>query len=174
MLVYILQVFLPARSSNFLLPDPFGLHWKDPGVAFNTILLSSVSLHPVNLGSFEGRLERPKSHKSMKTKRRPWSFQLTCPTCKKLPKKLRIEGSTVDEEIHLGTEENPRPTYISALLSEEKREMVLLLEFIDVFAWTYKEMQGLDPEVAVHYLGIDPLLSNLLYGRGLSFGVDRG
>ena len=47
---------------------------------------------PVNLGSFEGRLERPKSHKSMKTKRRPWSFQLTCPTCKKLPKKLRIEG----------------------------------------------------------------------------------
>ncbi len=83
------------------------------------------------------------------------------PDLQEAPEEVEDRGqATVDEllEIHLGTEENPRPTYISALLSEEKREMykVLLLEFIDVFAWTYKEMQGLDPEVAVHYLGIDP------------------
>ena len=32
--------------------------------------------------------------------------------------------------------------------------MYFLLEFVDCFAWTYAEMLGLDPEIAVHKLNI--------------------
>ncbi|XP_020596966.1 uncharacterized protein LOC110036780, partial [Phalaenopsis equestris] len=67
--------------------------------------------------------------------------------------------STIDElkEVNLGTEEHPRPTFISSLLdNEESAELVeLLTEFKDCFAWSYDEMPGLSREVAVHKLGID-------------------
>nr|GMD63622.1 uncharacterized protein LOC109150426 [Ipomoea batatas] len=50
----------------------------------------------------------------------------------------------IDElkEVDLGTLENPRPIFISTLLSNEDEEIyvTLLKEYIDVFAWTYKEM----------------------------------
>ncbi|XP_071932994.1 uncharacterized protein [Coffea arabica] len=66
--------------------------------------------------------------------------------------------ATVDDlkEINLGTSEDPRPIYISASLSpdEEKAYIELLREYQDVFAWTYKEMPGLDPKVAVHHLAV--------------------
>ncbi|CAL9000663.1 unnamed protein product, partial [Prunus brigantina] len=68
--------------------------------------------------------------------------------------------ATVDElkELNLGTNEDPRPIFISALLnpSEEESYHQLLLEYKDVFAWTYKEMPGLDPKVAVHHLAVKP------------------
>ncbi|KAI5338030.1 hypothetical protein L3X38_017301 [Prunus dulcis] len=67
---------------------------------------------------------------------------------------------TVDElkQLNLGTNEDPRPIFVSALLnpSEEESYYQLLLEYKDVFAWTYKEMPGLDPKVAVHYLAFKP------------------
>ena len=67
---------------------------------------------------------------------------------------------TIDElvEINLGTEEDPRPTYVSASLTYEEREMyrAFLMEYRDCFAWSYKEMPGLDPQVATHKLAIDP------------------
>ncbi|KAL0287782.1 UNVERIFIED_CONTAM: Transposon Tf2-12 polyprotein [Sesamum calycinum] len=66
--------------------------------------------------------------------------------------------ATIDElkEINFGDVENPRPIYISALLTdhEEGAYIELLLEFKDVFAWSYKEMPGLDPKVAIHQLSI--------------------
>lgn len=66
--------------------------------------------------------------------------------------------STVDElkEINLGNEENPRPTFISALLNEDESTNLvkLLSEFKDCFAWSYDEMPGLSPEIAVHKLEI--------------------
>ncbi|GAA0173822.1 hypothetical protein LIER_27357 [Lithospermum erythrorhizon] len=65
---------------------------------------------------------------------------------------------TVDKlkEINLGIGDEPRPTYISALLmpEEEAGYVALLKEFKDVFAWTYKEMPGLDPKIAVHHLAV--------------------
>ncbi|CAL8990430.1 unnamed protein product [Prunus brigantina] len=68
--------------------------------------------------------------------------------------------ATVDElkELNLGTNEDPRPIFVSALLnpSEEESYHQLLLEYKDVFAWTYKEMPGLDPKVAVHHLAVKP------------------
>lgn len=64
--------------------------------------------------------------------------------------------ATVDElrEINLGEFYNPRPIYLSALLStdEEKSYVELLHEFKEVFAWSYKEMPGLDPKVAINHL----------------------
>ncbi|XP_073120324.1 uncharacterized protein [Henckelia pumila] len=66
--------------------------------------------------------------------------------------------ATVDKlkEINLGDDDNPRPIYLSALLSinEEEAYIELLQEFRDIFAWSYKEMPGLDPNVVVHHLAV--------------------
>ncbi|KAI5312980.1 hypothetical protein L3X38_042154 [Prunus dulcis] len=68
--------------------------------------------------------------------------------------------ATIDElkKLNLGTNEDPRPIFVSALLNPSKEESYhqLLLEYKDVFAWTYKEMPGLDPKVAVHHLAVKP------------------
>ncbi|XP_074277348.1 uncharacterized protein LOC141600984 [Silene latifolia] len=75
------------------------------------------------------------------------------------PETLEDGGqSTVDElkELNLGTIEDPRPIYVSALLTKEEEEEYykLLVEYKDVFAWSYKEMPGLSPKIAVHRLAI--------------------
>ncbi|XP_074300093.1 uncharacterized protein LOC141631304 [Silene latifolia] len=75
------------------------------------------------------------------------------------PKTLEDGGqSTVDElkELNLGTNEDPRPIYVSALLTKEEEEEYykVLVEYKDVFAWSYKEMPGLSPKIAVHRLAI--------------------
>ncbi|KAM1754932.1 hypothetical protein ACFX12_007326 [Malus domestica] len=66
------------------------------------------------------------------------------------PSQLEDGGqATVDDlkELNLGTSEEPKPIFVSALLSADEIEKYyqLLLEYKDVFAWTYKEMPGLDP-----------------------------
>ncbi|KAL0317410.1 UNVERIFIED_CONTAM: Transposon Tf2-12 polyprotein [Sesamum angustifolium] len=67
--------------------------------------------------------------------------------------------ATVDElkEVNLGDIENPRPIYISASLTQEEEGtyIALLHEFKYVFAWSYKEMSGLDPKVVVHHLSVN-------------------
>ena len=73
--------------------------------------------------------------------------------------------ATIDElkEINLGITEEPRLTFISALLTPEEEEgyLKLLVEYKDVFAWTYKEMLGLNPSIALHHLvvkkGVRPI-----------------
>ena len=34
--------------------------------------------------------------------------------------------------------------------------MALLKKYVDVFAWTYDEMPGLDPGLVIHSLNVDP------------------
>lgn len=60
------------------------------------------------------------------------------------------------KEINLGTKDDRKPTYVSALLTREEEEAYvhLLLEYKDVFAWSYKEMPGLDPKIDVHHLAV--------------------
>ncbi|XP_070019346.1 uncharacterized protein [Nicotiana sylvestris] len=64
--------------------------------------------------------------------------------------------TTVDalKEVNLGTDEDPRPTYLSSLLEVDEKSIniELLKEFRDVFVWNYKEMPGLGPKVAVHHI----------------------
>jgi len=66
--------------------------------------------------------------------------------------------STIDDlkELNQGIVEYPRPIFISALLTpeEERKYFKLLVEFKDVFAWSYREMSGLSPRIAIHHLGI--------------------
>jgi Reverse transcriptase (RNA-dependent DNA polymerase) len=82
------------------------------------------------------------------------------PILKNVLKQLERESNTVDEltKINLGTEEDPRPTFINASLPEEVADKLktFLRGYMDCFAWSYKQMPGLDPKVAVHYLKIDP------------------
>ena len=60
------------------------------------------------------------------------------------------------EEIDIGPEDRPRPTYISAKLNPEyKQELIdLLKEFKDYFAWEYYEISGLDRSIVEHRLPI--------------------
>jgi len=58
----------------------------------------------------------------------------------------------------LGTEEDKKEIKIGALLDARvKRRIVeLLREYSDIFAWSYKDMPGLDPDVVEHRLPLKP------------------
>ncbi|GKV04930.1 hypothetical protein SLEP1_g17015 [Rubroshorea leprosula] len=75
------------------------------------------------------------------------------------PEAFEEGGQATTDELkqrNLGTEDDPRPIFLSASLSleEEVRYVQLLDEYKDVFAWSYKEMPGLAPKVAVHCLAV--------------------
>ncbi|KAM1636895.1 hypothetical protein COP2_015136 [Malus domestica] len=77
------------------------------------------------------------------------------------PPQLEDGGqATIDDlkELNLGTIEEQKPIFLSALLSADEVDEYyqLLSEYKDVFAWTYKEMPGLDPVIVVHHLAIKP------------------
>ncbi|KAM1815098.1 hypothetical protein ACFX11_028685 [Malus domestica] len=77
------------------------------------------------------------------------------------PPQLEDGGqATVDDlkELNLGTKDEQKPIFISALLRTDEIDEYyqLLSEYKDVFAWTYKEMPGLNPVVAVHHLAVKP------------------
>src|SRR5204863_6478889 len=59
-------------------------------------------------------------------------------------------------QVNMGDKANPKPIYISDTLSQdEKADLIALTrEYIDVFAWHYEDMPGLDPKVAMHRLNI--------------------
>lgn len=59
-------------------------------------------------------------------------------------------------QINMGTDENLKPIFISeSLTPQEKEDLVALIrEYIDIFAWNYQDMLGLDPQVAMYRLNI--------------------
>src|SRR3954470_21388866 len=59
-------------------------------------------------------------------------------------------------QVNMGGEANPKPIYISDTLSQDEKAnlIALIREYIDVFAWHYEDMPGLDPKVAMHRLNI--------------------
>ncbi|KAL0361393.1 UNVERIFIED_CONTAM: hypothetical protein Sradi_3823800 [Sesamum radiatum] len=77
--------------------------------------------------------------------------------------------ATIDElkEVNLGNTENPRPIYTSAsLIQEEEGACIALLhEFKDVFAWSYKEMPGLDPKnaSAIYQRAMQRIFNDMLH-----------
>ncbi|RYA52489.1 hypothetical protein, partial [Enterobacter cloacae complex sp. CH23B] len=48
--------------------------------------------------------------------------------------------------------EEPRPAYIANDLTEEEEKLLLSLlkEYRDIFAWSYKDLKGVDPEICQH------------------------
>ena len=61
-------------------------------------------------------------------------------------------------QVNLGDETNPKPVFKSeSLAPSEKEDLIKLIrEYIDVFAWNYEDMPGLDPQIAMHRLNINP------------------
>ncbi|GAU40233.1 hypothetical protein TSUD_219430 [Trifolium subterraneum] len=64
----------------------------------------------------------------------------------------------VIELINLGSEEEKNEIKIEASLetSVKERVIVLLREYVDIFAWSYQDMPGLDPEIVEHHLPLKP------------------
>ncbi|KAF5934569.1 hypothetical protein HYC85_030740 [Camellia sinensis] len=60
--------------------------------------------------------------------------------------------------IEQDTEEDPRLLQIGSTLSSEERErlVALLKDFKDVFAWSYEDMPGINPEIVQHRIPLDP------------------
>ncbi|XP_070004885.1 uncharacterized protein [Nicotiana sylvestris] len=62
------------------------------------------------------------------------------------------------ESINLGDPDNLKETKISVHLEPQIREEIIkaLLEYKDIFAWSYDDMSGLSTDLVVHKLPIDP------------------
>jgi hypothetical protein len=85
------------------------------------------------------------------------------------PKEMEDGGqATIDEliEVNLGTIEEPEPIFISAVLSLEEREEYIkcLTQNKDCFAWTYKQMPGLERSIAEHHLSLDSTVKPVKQG----------
>ena len=72
---------------------------------------------------------------------------------KQLEKKIEHMEPTF-ETLNLGNNENPCLIKIGSTLNEEERKDLkeLLTEFQEVFAWSYEDMPGIDPEIAQHHI----------------------
>ena len=66
-------------------------------------------------------------------------------------------GETL-EVINLGTKEDKKEIKIGASLDPtvKKRIIELLEEYVDIFAWSYRDMPGLDTDIVVHRLPLKP------------------
>ena len=62
------------------------------------------------------------------------------------------------ERVNLGEDGEEKHVKIGTSLTKEMQERLysLLREFKDVFAWSYQDMPGLDPDVVQHKLPLKP------------------
>ena len=72
---------------------------------------------------------------------------------KQLEKKFELVEPTF-ETLNLGNNENPRLIKMGSNLNEKERKdlKVLLTKFQEVFAWSYEDMPGINPEIAQHQI----------------------
>ena len=65
----------------------------------------------------------------------------------------RVKASTL-ESFNLGSDENPRTLQIANnLLADERSALIrLLTDYQDVFAWSYTDMKGSDPQYYQHQI----------------------
>ena len=72
---------------------------------------------------------------------------------KELAVSQRVKVSQL-EEVNLGTAEDERPVHIAKEMTPKRKTsmITLLKEFRDVFAWSYEDMQGLDPHLYQHQI----------------------
>ena len=71
----------------------------------------------------------------------------------------RVSPAIGDVEIvDFGIDDQPRELKIGSLLSTNERDRLihLLRSYLDVFAWSYEDMLGLDPSIVQHHLPILP------------------
>ena len=73
-------------------------------------------------------------------------------------KEAQIQPEEELEEVNLGAGlGSPKPVFISSRLTAQEKEQLIALfrRYVDVFAWTYDEMSGLDLGLVVHSLNVD-------------------
>ena len=71
---------------------------------------------------------------------------------------VHIQPKEKLEEVNLGVDPGPpRLVFISSQLSTKETEQLvkLLKKYVDVFAWTYDKMLGLDLKLVVHSFNVD-------------------
>ena len=71
----------------------------------------------------------------------------------------RVSPATGDvETIDFGIEDQPKELKIGSPLSTDENDRLihLLKSYLDVFAWSYEDMPGLDPSIVQHHLPILP------------------
>ena len=58
------------------------------------------------------------------------------------------------ETINLGNDENPRLIKIGSTLNKKEKKDLQehLMEFQEMFAWSYEDMLEIDPEIAQHHI----------------------
>jgi hypothetical protein len=63
-------------------------------------------------------------------------------------------------KLNLGIDANPQMVKINAWLEISKMMEVkqMLKEFKNVFAWTYKDLKGIPPELAQHRIELDTII----------------
>ena len=86
----------------------------------------------------------------------PLSGQPDCDSDSKERKVTPVSGST--ESMDFRTSDQPRELKIGSSLSlnEVSRLIDLLKSYLDVFAWSYEDMPGLDSSIVQHHLPILP------------------
>ena len=62
------------------------------------------------------------------------------------------------ETINLGSEGEPKEVKIGASLHPDVKSRLteLLKEYVDIFSWSYQDMQGLDTDIMEHHLPLKP------------------
>ena len=87
----------------------------------------------------------------------PWAQQLDLQWKKYFE---QCDPPTEDKiiQIDAGDQTHPKLISVSESLSlTEKQDLTSLIkEYIDFFTWSYEDMSGLDPQVAMHHLNIKP------------------
>ena len=67
------------------------------------------------------------------------------------------------ETINLGNDDNPSLIKISSTLNEKERKYLqeLLMEFQEVFAWSYEDMFRIDPKIAQRHIDTHDRMVNV-------------
>ena len=85
-----------------------------------------------------------------------------------------VEPTETLENISLDEDNPERCTRIGVDLEEKTKKGLVhfLRKSIDVFAWSHKDMLGIDPSVITHHLNVYPS-SNLLQQKKMVFALER-
>ena len=72
---------------------------------------------------------------------------------KNLEKKIELIEPIL-KTINLGNDENPHIIKIGSTLNEKEKKDIqeLLMEFQEVFAWSYEDIPEIDPKIAQHHI----------------------
>lgn len=87
-------------------------------------------------------------------------YEEDCELHEELARLLRQDSKVIKpheesvEVVNLGTEEEVKEARIVAALQEDVKEKLvkLLQEYMDVFAWSYRDITGIDTDIVEHIL----------------------